>query len=341
MNDPAPALQAPDPAKTAEAQGVMNQSTATTQQLLNQTNQVTPDGSLTYNQTGNNTFTDANGKVITVPQFTATTTLSPAAQKIFDINNITKTNIAGIGRDQSARIGDLLGKPLTLGNEATEARLMELGSARLNPRFARDEEALRTRLSNSGIKAGSAAFDAEMNNLKYAQNDAITSLLLAGRGQANQEIMSERNQPINEITALMSGSQVSNPAFASTPQAQVAGVDYMGAVNNNYNAQVKQQEIAQKSADAAMGGMFGLGGTAMGGVMKYGMNPMLWSDRTLKEDIRKVGSLDNGLAVYAFKYRGDDTPQIGLMADEVERLHPEAVHEIGGYKAVDYGQAVR
>jgi hypothetical protein len=70
----------PDPVATAAAQGNMNQNTATTQQLLNMTNQVTPDGSLTYNQSGNNSFTGADGKSYTVPQFTATQTLSPTQQ---------------------------------------------------------------------------------------------------------------------------------------------------------------------------------------------------------------------------------------------------------------------
>jgi len=62
---------APDPVKTAEAQGTMNQNTATTQQLLNMTNQVTPDGSLTYNQTGTNSFTGADGKTYMVDTLSA------------------------------------------------------------------------------------------------------------------------------------------------------------------------------------------------------------------------------------------------------------------------------
>jgi len=47
MNTPS-APAAPDPTATATAQGNMNTNTAITQQLLNQTNQVTPYGDLTY-----------------------------------------------------------------------------------------------------------------------------------------------------------------------------------------------------------------------------------------------------------------------------------------------------
>lgn len=333
MDAPSPP-PAPDPKAEAAAQATLNQSTATTQQLLNQTNQVTPTGSLTYNQTGQNQFTDADGKVITVPQFTATTALTPEQQAIFNTNQGTQANIADIGKAQSARIGDLLGTPLKLGNEATEARLMELGSARLTPQFARDEEALRTRLANSGIRAGSAAFDAEMGNLSQAKNDAINQLLLTGRSQANQELLTERNQPINEITALMSGSQVSNPTFTNTPQAQVGGVDYTGMINNNYNNALKKYQLDQSANNAAMGGMFGLAGTGL-------QAAMMFSDRRLKTDIHKVGKLDSGLPVYSYRYKAGGPKQIGLMAQDVEKVKPEAVKNVGGYKAVEYDKAVR
>jgi hypothetical protein len=324
--------QAPDPVATANAQAAMNTKTAITQAGLNNVNQVTPDGSLTYTQ-----GTWENGD----PRFTATTALSPASQSIYDTNQVTKQNIADIGRDQSARIGGILGTPLKLGNDATEARLMDLGMKRLDPRFAQDEEALRTRLANSGVREGSQAFKDAYGNLKNSQNDAVTSLILAGRGQANQELMAERNSPINEITALMSGSQVSNPSFVSTPQTQVAGTNYAGMVQNNYDNATKQYATDMSQNNAAMGGMFGTAGSlGAASVMKYGL-PFL-SDRRAKDDIRRVGGLDNGLPVYVFRYKGEDGMQIGLMADEVEKVHPEAVMTGShGYKMVDYSRAVR
>jgi hypothetical protein len=332
-NDAPPAPPAPDPAATAAAQAKMNRETAITQFGLNAVNQITPDGSLTYKQIG--TWPDGT------PRYEATTALSKPQQAIYDTNQQTQQNFANIGRDQSARIGDLLGTPLQLGNEATEARLMDLGMKRLTPQFERNQEALRTRLLNSGIREGSDAWNAEMSRMSQSENDAITQLLLSGRAQANQEIMAERNAPINEITALMSGSQVSNPSFTSTPQTQVAGVDYAGMVQNNYNNQMKAWQQGQENSNAMMGGLFGLGGTLGSAAMKYGPGLMMMSDRRAKEDIERVGELRNGLPVYVFRYKGDGTPQIGLMADDVEQLHPEAV-AMGsdGYKRVDYARAV-
>lgn len=247
---------APDPVATANAQADMNLKTAVAQQGLNSTDQITPDGSLTYTQIGK--WEDGT------PHFQATTALSPEAQKIFDVNQGTKLNIATIGKDQSARIGDLLGTPLKLGNEEVEGRLMDLGMKRLQPQFDRNEEALRTRLVNAGIKEGSDAWNAEMGRLTQSQNDAVDQLILSGRNTANQELMTERNQPINEITALMSGSQVSNPSFTTTPQSQVAGVDYAGLVQQNYANQVQQQQMQNSNNQALMGGLFGLAGAGIG-----------------------------------------------------------------------------
>jgi hypothetical protein len=247
----------PDPAKTAQAQAGYNQDTATQQQLLNQTDQITNDGTLKYTQTGTNTYTNANGKTVTVPKFTATQQLSASNQGIYDTNQATKQNIATIGKDQSARIGALLGNPLKLGNEATEARLYELGSKRLNPQFAQQEDALRTRLINSGVREGSAAYDAAYNNFSQGKNDAYNQLLLNGRAQANTELQAERNAPINEISALMSGSQIAAPNYASTPQTQVGGVDYTGLVNDQYKAKLA-------ASQSSMGGLFGLAAAPFG-----------------------------------------------------------------------------
>ena len=67
----------------------------------------------------------------------------------------------------------------------------------------------------------------------------------------------------------------------------------------------------------------------------------LTSDIRVKENISQVGSLDNGLPVYLFNYKGNKTPQIGLMAQDVEKVNKDAVVEIDGIKRVYYGKAVK
>ena len=68
---------------------------------------------------------------------------------------------------------------------------------------------------------------------------------------------------------------------------------------------------------------------------------LTFSDRRIKTDIKRVGTLDNGLPVYLFRYKGHpDEIHMGLMAQDVEEVCPEAVHSnIHGIKAVDYNLA--
>jgi len=245
---------APDPVATAKAQAEANKSTAITQYGLNATNQVTPGGNLTYKQIG--TWPDGT------PRFESTQSLSPGQQGIYDTSEQTQQQIGQIGLDQSKRIGSLLSSPVSLGNEASEARINELARKRLDPMFAERRAALDNKLANQGIYPGSEAYKTATGQFDQQENDAYNQLLLTGRGQANQELLTERNQPINEITALMSGSQVSQPSWINTPQSQVAPVDYMGAEQNKYAGQMNAYNQDQASSRANMGGLYGLGASA-------------------------------------------------------------------------------
>ncbi len=64
------------------------------------------------------------------------------------------------------------------------------------------------------------------------------------------------------------------------------------------------------------------------------------SDRRLKEDITHLYTLPDGLKVYQFRYNNtsDDGLQIGVMADEVAQLRPEALGPVreDGYATVNY-----
>ena len=63
------------------------------------------------------------------------------------------------------------------------------------------------------------------------------------------------------------------------------------------------------------------------------------SDVRLKEDIRRVGTNRLGLGVYQYRYKGMDGVWEGVMAQEVEVMHPGAIRALPfGYKAVDYSK---
>jgi hypothetical protein len=66
------------------------------------------------------------------------------------------------------------------------------------------------------------------------------------------------------------------------------------------------------------------------------------SDMRAKEDIRLVGRTFDGLNVYTFRYKGDDVTQMGVMAQEVAKVHPDAVVPLAdGYLSVDYSRIGR
>ena len=61
------------------------------------------------------------------------------------------------------------------------------------------------------------------------------------------------------------------------------------------------------------------------------------SDRRLKSNISQVGSLPSGLNLYRFRYTGETTDYVGVMAQEVLEVAPEAVVTgADGFLLVDY-----
>jgi hypothetical protein len=63
------------------------------------------------------------------------------------------------------------------------------------------------------------------------------------------------------------------------------------------------------------------------------------SDMRAKEDIRLVGRTFDGLNIYTFRYKGDPVTHMGVIAQEVQKIHPDAVTRLeDGYLAVDYSR---
>jgi hypothetical protein len=170
------------------------------------------------------------------------------------------------------------------------------------------------------------------NQVASAQNSAQLAQFNAeqsARQQALQEQFASRNQPINEISALLSGSQVSQPNFINTKEPTIPTTDYAGIVQQNFANQNAQYNSALGSWNSTIGGLFGLGAAGIKA-----------SDRRLKTDIKKVAETGDGQNVYQYRYKAGGPMQLGLMAQEVEKKHPEAVIEMSsGYKAVDYNKA--
>ncbi len=149
-----------------------------------------------------------------------------------------------------------------------------------------------------------------------------------------QEAAFFRSLPLNDINALLSGTQIAGPQFTNTPTPGVAGVDYTGLVQQNYQAQV--QAANQKNANL-FGGLAAIGGGLFSGAgAAGGFGKLFASDRRLKRDIQPVRAKLGGFQLYSYRYLGSDNLSFGVMADEVASAKPEAVADLNGFKAVRY-----
>jgi hypothetical protein len=84
---------APSAASVASAQTASNVDTAKATAQLNAVNTVGPNGNVTY--TSNDPDKDG------IPNYTQTTTLSPAGQALLASTNTTKQNLANVATDAS------------------------------------------------------------------------------------------------------------------------------------------------------------------------------------------------------------------------------------------------
>jgi outer membrane immunogenic protein len=85
----------------------------------------------------------------------------------------------------------------------------------------------------------------------------------------------------------------------------------------------------------------GHAGGAWGNMTKANYSSsILKSDVRLKRDITLVGRRDDGLGLYRYRYLWSDTVYVGVMAQEVALIHPEAVVRgvLDNYLRVDYGR---
>ena len=169
------------------------------------------------------------------------------------------------------------------------------------------------------------AFNSDMSRAAY-QN--------ASRAQGIQEAQASRNQPINEISALMSGSQVQPLQFQPYQYQPMAPAPIAESVYNSANIASKNYATSSAAAAQQSQGMFSLAGSIIGGLFSL-------SDRRLKTNIVDLGvKLANGLKLYAYDIFGNRT--VGVMADEVERVTPSAVVTLNsGFKAVNYSMVMK
>jgi hypothetical protein len=259
------------------------------------------------------------------PTYTQYTSLAPQFQDALN-KPIDTSGLAGMPGGPST----------TQDLQNTQDALYKKQMQYLQPEQKLQSDQEQAQLANMGATIGSPAYNNEMARIgrqQQAQTSDARTQAITGAGaeqsrlfglgtQGLQNQITVRNAPLNEYETL-AGNGGAAQATAQTPDISGAfNQNYQGAVNSA-NAQAASQNQTESSlASAAM------------------LAAMFFSDRRLKEDIRKVGKTDDGLPVYTYKYKGDSRTQMGVMAQDVEKERPEAVFSLGGRggpKMVDYG----
>lgn len=125
---------------------------------------------------------------------------------------------------------------------------------------------------------------------------------------------------------LEEGTKLNQQSFNNYLQ-NLMGLGNLGLGSGSLLASAGQQSIGERQS------------TAGAIASTVGKIASVFSDRRLKEDIRKIDEFEDGLGIYQFRYINHDEPQIGVMADEVEKLRPWALGPtVAGFATVDYGR---
>lgn len=329
---------APDYAGAAKAQGAANVDAARAQGRINNPNVDNPYGTQTVTW---------NGDTPTVTQ-----RFSGAQQQLYDLGNMAKVNMNNLAIQGTDIAKDVLGNRLNLdslpdrpgSSTDTRTKVMDAMMARVNEDTDRQKGVTHSNLIASGIPPGSKAYQDAMALTERGRTDARNQAFLASgqemsrdfqtdsqrRRDALAETLTERQTPLNEITALMSGSQVSNPFSMPgyAQNAQVAPAPIFGATQaaGDWNADLYNAKAAQ--AGNLQQGLFGLGSSGL-------MAGAMLSDKRLKSNIVKLGEHPLGIGWYEYDIEGRH--EQGVMAQELAEVMPEAVVTMpNGYLGVRY-----
>ena len=116
-------------------------------------------------------------------------------------------------------------------------------------------------ITNAGLATNARQQGVGEANTQFSQGLQNAELSNNARNQYISQLIAQRNQPLNEYNALMTGSQVSQPVFPNTPTANMAGTNVADITQNGYNNQMNAYNAKLASQNAMMQSLFGLGGT--------------------------------------------------------------------------------
>lgn len=286
----------PDYAASAAAQGAANVEAARVGSKLSNPNMYTPYGTQLISYEGDQptitqTLTPQAQKTLEEQQNTQYQLASLSSKGAGLASNVLDKsfNFGGPSVQTSLDLSNVAKMPVNAGTTGQEAIM-----SRLEPSLQRQRTSTETQLINQGLRPGTEAYDNAIQLLGQQENDARTQAALTGinldtsanaqgynqalqgaqfgntaQQQALAQAIQSRQMPLNEITALMSGSQIQNPQFGAYQGSNVQAAPVFAATQAQGQAEQNayNQQVAAQNANTA--GLYSLAGTAASGGM-YG-----------------------------------------------------------------------
>jgi hypothetical protein len=220
-------------------------------------------------------------------------------------------------------------------------------------------------LVQQGLAEQSAALNGSLTGQAYANGLNLAQTQANNNNQQNLGALTSQGYLGNSAagTGVSAGNSSIAGQNALSSEAAAGGAGLTAAQQANLTNQQQQYQAQTQDPYAALQGLMGIIGTNNWGSSSNGTSnttstPSAWdtisglmssgggllkafSDRRVKTNITRLGTLDNGLPLYSFEYIGDPERRmnVGLMAQDVELVNPDAVHEINGVKVVNYTMA--
>jgi hypothetical protein len=185
---------------------------------------------------------------------------------------------------------------------------------------------------NTGLGADAARFAAEAENQEQLTNQNLREQAYLRALQAAGIIADVGNAESANARADLATLAGLGEMQRQIEQEQLnAPLTMLQATGQLYGNIPQASYIGQKSK----------GSPGVGGLLGSGLQSaaIAFSDRRLKRDIMRIGTLAGGLGLYLYRYLWEDGFRTGVMADEVARLRPDALGPvIGGFATVDYAR---
>ena len=199
---------------------------------------------------------------------------------------------------------------------------------------AAQQAAMGQQIFGQGLSA--AQQQAALGQQQFGQG-ATAAQQAAALGQGLYGMGSATSQQLANLGTGAQGAALSG-AGAQLAAGQAEQATQQAENTAKYNEFLQAQSLPYQQLKLASDIALGTG-TAQGSTTTTAQPGGFFSDERLKENIKAVGKTFDGQTIHSYNYKGDPRTQIGLIAQEVQKHHPEAVGLAGGYKTVNYDKA--